>query len=533
MISERTVSPYAEGVKLTGALLPCAAAGFLIFVLMNQSVLLAASALLIVGCLALMLHWPDTGTMVVLFVIYSNLGVLAMRSQNAVEVAAGSPDQNPRIAMVLGGLSLLLLVPLVNQVFIQKQRVIFDRGFVLMVALLAASLTSSLFARDAQIVGGKTADYLLEGLALYFLLTNVIRDLPTLRRAIWTLLLAGSLMAGLSIFQKVTHTEKHLYGGLAQIVTDFRTNPRMPNVEGRVRPASEIAENGEVMGQGRAAGPIGETNRYAQILLVLLPLAVLLYGTESSSKLRVAAIVTAGLIAGGLLLTFSRGNLLAALVVFGLMACFGLWTPRQVIVSTLAVGLLIGVFAPQVVSRMATLERLKSLFLQTHETYQAPDSSAIRRYVENVAAWNVFLDHPVLGVGPGHFAGYYSNAYGSRIGLVEQTHNYRGHNLYLETLAETGVIGLVCFLSILFVILRGLWKERSRWIESDPKLARIATGFFLSLTAYAVSAIFDHLSYQRYFWLLLALASAAVRIIHSQSENQAVAEPSFGPSEAM
>jgi putative inorganic carbon (hco3(-)) transporter len=316
-------------------------------------------------------------------------------------------------------------------------------------------------------------------------------------------------------------------------VTDFRTNPRMPNVEGRVRPASEVSENGEVMGQGRAAGPIGETNRYAQILLVLLPLALLLFRTESSSKLRAAAVLAGGLITGGMLLTFSRGNLLAGVVVFGLMACLRFLTPRQVIVSLVGVGLLVGVFAPQVVSRMATLERLKGLFFQTHETYQPPDSSAIRRYVENVAAWHVFLDHPVLGVGPGHFAGYYSNAYGSRIGLVEQTHNYRGHNLYLETLAETGVIGLACFLSILFVIMRGLWKDRSCYLESDPKLALIAAGFFLSLTAYAVSAIFDHLSYQRYYWLLLALASAAVRIIPSQSKSQEMAEPHLRPSEAL
>jgi putative inorganic carbon (hco3(-)) transporter len=528
----RNISAFADGMKLTGVLLPCAVAGFLIFMLMNQSVLLGAAALLIVGCLALMLHWPDAGTMVILFVIYSNLGVLAMRSQNAVEVAAGSPDQNPRIAIVVGALSLLLLVPLVNQLFVRKQRLIFDHGFILMIGFLAASLASGLFARDAEIVGAKTADYLFEGLALYFLLTNVIRDLPTLRRAIWTLLLAGSLMAGLSVFQKVTHTEKRHYAGLAQIVTDFRTNPRMPNVEGRVRPASEVSENGEVMGQGRVAGPIGETNRYAQILLVLLPLAALLFRTESSSKLRVAAVVAGGLIAGGLLLTYSRGNLLAGVVVFGLMACLGLLKPRHVIVSTLAVGLLVGVFAPQVVSRMATLERLKALFFQTHETYQPPDSSAIRRYVENVAAWHVFLDHPVLGVGPGHFAGYYSNAYGSRIGLVEQTHNYRGHNLYLETLAETGVIGLACFLSILFVIMRELWKDRSCYLVSNPKLAFIAAGFFLSLTAYAVSAIFDHLSYQRYFWLLLALASAAVRIIHSESQSQEMVEPHLRPSEA-
>jgi O-antigen ligase len=166
---------------------------------------------------------------------------------------------------------------------------------------------------------------------------------------------------------------------------------------------------------------------------------------------------------------------------------------------------------------MATLERVNALFSESR-SQEAPDSSTIRRYVENVAAWQVFVDHPLLGVGPGHFAPYYSNSYGNRLGLVEQIKNYRGHNLYLETLAETGVVGFSCFLAILAAIAHGLWKERSRWFLCNRQLALLPTAFLVSLAAYAVSAIFDHLSYQRYFWLLLALASAAIRILHLKSE---------------
>jgi len=31
-------------------------------------------------------------------------------------------------------------------------------------------------------------------------------------------------MGGLSIFQKITHTEKNIYGGLAQVSSDFEGN---------------------------------------------------------------------------------------------------------------------------------------------------------------------------------------------------------------------------------------------------------------------------------------------------------------------
>jgi O-antigen ligase len=196
--------------------------------------------------------------------------------------------------------------------------------------------------------------------------------------------------------------------------------------------------------------------------------------------------------------------------------------PRHILVSLLGFALFIAVFEPGVVARMATLEQLKSLFSRTHVTSQTADSSAVIRYVVADAAWHVFTDHPILGVGPGHFAEYYSIPYGNRVGLIEQRLKYRGHNLYLETLAETGVLGLACIVSILAVMIHGLWKERKRLEQSHPELADTAAAFLLSLTAYAMSAAFDHLSYQRYFWLLVALSSVAIRIAHSWSKEQAI-----------
>ena len=47
----------------------------------------------------------------------------------------------------------------------------------------------------------------------------------------------------------------------------------------------------------------------------------------------------------------------------------------------------------------------------------------------------------------------------------------------------------------------------------DSELADTAMAFFLSLTAYLISAIFAHLSYQRYLWLLMALGSVTIHIL--------------------
>jgi putative inorganic carbon (hco3(-)) transporter len=120
-----------------------------------------------------------------------------------------------------------------------------------------------------------------------------------------------------------------------------------------------------------------------------------------------------------------------------------------------------------------------------------------------------------VGVGPGHFAEYYSIPYGNRVGLIEQLKKYRGHNLYLETLAETGILGLASFLAIILAIMHGLWRVRRKLQHMGSEYADTAMAFFLCLVAYLISAIFAHLSYQRYFWLLMALCSATIHILGS------------------
>jgi hypothetical protein len=79
---------------------------------------------------------------------------------------------------------------------------------------------------------------------------------------------------------------------------------------------------------------------------------------------------------------------------------------------------------------------------------------------------------------------------------------------------------LLSLLAIIFVVMRGLWREHQRLAQRCPELDYMAVGFFLSLAAYAISAVFAHLSYQRYFWLLVAVSSAALRIIHQASQER-------------
>lgn len=526
------MSAHSATAYDTLILWPCAAFGFAIFLLLEKSIVLGLAMVFVVSLFALVVRWPELGTLTALFAIYSNIAVLGMKTQAILrttvqtsQMTIDTAGQNARVAVVMAALGLVLCVPLAYHLLVCKEKLTFDRGFYLMLGYFTVFLTSSFFARDKKILTSEIIDFLLEGVAIYILVVNLVRNYRTLRRATWALLLAGSLMGGLSVFQHVTHTQNHNYGGLAMLGAELDFNPIGRESAHSFSDESNFHPEGATSltlgAQFRSAGPIGEPNRYAQVLVVLLPLAALRFRRDRSPALRWLAVASAALIFGAIALTFSRGAMLTAVLIFGMLAYFRFVRPLHMVVAALSLILLVLALDPQAALRFASLGEVKSLLTNRTSGYKEPtqsqtgipDTSVVRRYVLNVAAWHVFLDHPILGVGPGHFAEYYSLPYSNRVGLIEQLKKYRGHNLYLETLAETGILGLASFLAIILAIMAGLWRIWKRWQPEGSEFADTAMAFFLCLVAYLISAIFAHMSYQRYFWLLMALSSATIRIL--------------------
>ena len=77
---------------------------------------------------------------------------------------------------------------------------------------------------------------------------NAIRSESVLRAALWTLVAAGTLMGGLLTFQYLTSSYDNDFLGFAQLGSSLGYD-----LEG-------------VPEQRRLAGPIGEVNKFAQIM---------------------------------------------------------------------------------------------------------------------------------------------------------------------------------------------------------------------------------------------------------------------------
>jgi putative inorganic carbon (hco3(-)) transporter len=440
---------------------------------------------------------PTGATVAFAFAFYLNLPAIA--------VSHGMP------ATVTAVFVLVLGVPLVRHLIVRRDPVVLTPAVGLMVGYLVALVVSALVTQTpASQAASAITTFLTEGLLLVLLVINAVRTPDMLRLFIWALLAAGAVMGLLSIYQEFTHSYSNTFGGLAQVNEEgFGVGEGLFGTE--VRP--------------RLAGPIGEQNRYAQVLLVLMPLAVGRIKAERTLLLRGLAAAAGTLIVCGVMLTFSRGAAVALVLLLAAMVATGFVALRHMLALAAVLIALVLAVAPDYISRVQTLGAAgDTAALQSEETDQALKGRA----TENLAALNAFRDHPILGVGPEQFFRRYSTQYGNELGLRFLETKRRAHNLYLEIGADLGVVGLLAFLSVVVVTMAHLWRLARWWQSRRPELAVLAMGALLSLVAYMASGIFLQLSFQRYFWLLVALASATIWIL--RHERATAPEPASAPN---
>ena len=147
------------------------------------------------------------------------------------------------------------------------------------------------------------------------------------------------------------------------------------------------------------------------------------------------------------------------------------------------------------------------------------------RFGMQVAQWEVFKEHPIIGVGLGQQA-YYSRFH-YPAWAVTDNYEFRlwyknpnvknfppGYNLYVRILAEHGLVGIFLFLSFVAVC---IW-EAIKIFNSKNKEHSIL-GMVLALTLIGLSINWLQSDTYRFygFWLSLAILYSAKRIIDKEA----------------
>jgi O-antigen ligase len=331
---------------------------------------------------------------------------------------------------------------------------------------------------------------LSKNLLIFWVLVEFLHRQNTFKAACVALVLVAGVLSMISVHQYVTGNFSSDYGGFAQ---------------------SSVRQIVDSVHSQRLAGPIGDPNFYALILLVTVPLGLALLRTRLPSLLRLGVAAAVATTAATVLLTYSRGG--AVVLGLGCLVCAVRWHVRGLHVGVLAVALggMIAMLPNSVWDRLGTVLRP---FQDTHEVGQVIDTSVEMRLGAQRVALEIFLDNPFVGVGAGNYPPLYQ-AYSERLGVTAVASEFYPHNLYLQVLAETGAVGLVTLLPALLGPLLALEQARRTPVSrtlAAPEWDDLAFGTEVALGCYLLSSTMLHGSYPRYLWMLLALAVAARRI---------------------
>lgn len=273
----------------------------------------------------------------------------------------------------------------------------------------------------------------------------------------------------------------------------------------------------------RVTAAFENPNTLGSYLVTVIPVILSLIFINFNKKIKVGLVVAAVVVLATLTFTASKGAWLAFLpsLIF-----FGIYTKKRyilfIILGIAVIALMIPLFFE--FSIVNLLQRL---------TFCSDDPGILDRKFLWGAAVRMFKHSPFFGVGPGTFMENYQIFW-----LQPTTEISYAHNCYLQSLAETGIIGLgafILFLSIWFRktlrVLSGCSFKKRKGRErslSDSASGSFQDKFvyitFLGLStgiiAYLLNSLVDTNFYSlpiaMLFWFVLGLQQSAVKFIGNE-----------------
>jgi len=422
---------------------------------------------LIVG-LAILLQ-PDLGVAAFAVVIYIQL-------KRAIEIYhPGYPLYLSPAYPLLGALVFLIIW----RMFIYGDRPTGWKRASMIFLLMAFWLFSAITAGDPTQGIIKFQKYAENSLFVFVIIFFIQRP-TSLRRVIWSLLAAGIFTATLTVFQNLTSTYANSYGGFAQ--WEYSSTNGITNY--------------------RAAGLYGNANAYAQSLIVLVPLALDRLWHEKRTFLRLMEALALISCTLAIFFTYSRNGFVTLIFTLGFLVAIRRPNIMPLMLTGILALLLLQFLPTTYLNRLSTLFQFSS----SNPTRQVSDQSFRGRISENIAAWQMFQDNPLFGVGLDNFEINYQD-YSRKIGLDSRRTARAPASLYLELLSEQGLVGTTVFILFMTMVFRSLWNAKRIFtlleMEDD---AHLTLAFLSGLLGYMFFYISKSGSYSNAFWILLGIA---------------------------
>ena len=164
--------------------------------------------------------------------------------------------------------------------------------------------------------------------------------------------LAGVLLGTLSFIQRVTHSYRKDFGGFAasQMFDEPKGSARLEPIE-----KSEDQRFEALYPSWRAIGSLGDPNYYAQMMVVLVPIALLQLWGKTGWRVRIPALLALASILCGVVLSYSRGAIVAICALVAALIGFRYLRLRHVVPIMLAMIMVVAIADPMFIRRVQTI----------------------------------------------------------------------------------------------------------------------------------------------------------------------------------
>ena len=189
------------------------------------------------------------------------------------------------------------------------------------------------------------------------------------------------------------------------------------------------------------------------------------------------------------------------LTIFSLVLVFSLvfvTTPRwRVLIASLS-ALLVGVIIAVIILEGRIYQRLLDLIDDLSSFQESPYGHLFS------AAWWIFMDHPLTGVGLKNYREVCAH-------YTEHCHPHP-HNIYLEFLSESGIVGFLFFVAFVVIFVVKFARRTMRNAVNPGAAGFFAGALLISLFPFAATQSYFSNWPAMLLWYSLSLSMAAVRI---------------------
>jgi O-antigen ligase len=264
---------------------------------------------------------------------------------------------------------------------------------------------------------------------------------------------------------------------------------------------------------------LADENDFAMAMNMAIPYAFALLAVERGVVRRTCLFGALGILIFATTVTMSRGGFVGLAAVLFMLS----WrSPRKLLSMTLVVVMTVGLVT---LAPAKYWDEVSTISTSTNEN----DTGYGRLYLWKIA-WRMFLDNPVLGVGPANYQ--YNNFFYEEEKETSRGYHVWGrvaHSVYFTLLPEYGVVGTVLFF---IIVIKGIMARRRALRTCRSQLARedlspesrehfrfyqqMLAGMDGAVVTFMVTGAFIAVLYYPHLWLLTAFTVAAVRLVEIQ-----------------